>query len=140
MNSTISLAISVSLILDSAACRFSAALSKFLIVYSSLFWFAPSFERIDETVLIAASTIPKALSVVVGVPLVKLIVPNVSAPLPKAVELTPVPEAIDNDNVCVSLAPIWNVPLNPPLSSFLPLNSVRRAIPSNSVFNSLISS
>ncbi|MNE92807.1 hypothetical protein D3C80_1905770 [compost metagenome] len=49
----ISLAISTSLTLDSAACKFSEALSKFEIVCSSLFCKAPSLLLSADTVLIA---------------------------------------------------------------------------------------
>ena len=40
---------STSLILDSDACKFSAEVSKFLIVCSNLFWKAPSLDLSAET-------------------------------------------------------------------------------------------
>lgn len=49
VNSIISFAISTSLILDSDACIFSDALSRFLIVCSSLFCAAPSFDLCSDT-------------------------------------------------------------------------------------------
>ena len=58
----ISFAISVSLILASAACVFSAALFKFLIVCSSLFWIAPRLDLCVDTCDIALSIFPSVVS------------------------------------------------------------------------------
>ena len=52
-NAIISLAISTSLTLDSAAVKFSAALSTFAIVCSNLFWTAPNLDLSDDTLVIA---------------------------------------------------------------------------------------
>ena len=57
-NSFIVAAMSASRILLSAAVRFVLVVVRLLIVCSSAFWYAPSFARCEDIVLIAQSIIP----------------------------------------------------------------------------------